>query len=147
MIRIFISLIFTFHEVILNGLLLLLKFWLTSSDSTCFSRDCIIHTIRRLSYSFLILFSNWRFILNTLLFRHWLCFFFFLFFLFFFRAFDFFLFFFLFWFFYFFFYNFLFFNWFWLFLFFFLFLRFTTRLLNRSCLSLSFFFFFCLFLS
>ena len=145
MIRIFISLSFTFHIIIWNWLLL--KFWLASPNSTGFSRDCIIHSIGSLSWSFLNLLSHRRFILCTLLFRDWFCFFFFLFFLFFFRGLHFFRFFFLFWLFYFLFYNFLFFNRLRLFLFFFLLLRFTYFLLNRSCLSLSFFFFFSLFLS
>ena len=144
MIRIFISLSFTFHIIIWNWLLL--KFWLASPNSTGFSRDCIIHSIGSLSWSFLNLLSHRRFILCTLLFRDLFCFFF-LFFLFFFRGLHFFRFFFLFWLFYFLFYNFLFFNRLRLFLFFFLLLRFTYFLLNRSCLSLSFFFFFRLFLS
>ena len=144
MIRIFISLSFTFHIIIWNWLLL--KFWLASPNPTDFSRDCIIHSIGSLSWSFLNLLSHRRFILCSLLFRDWFCFFFFLFF-FFFRGLHFFRFFFLFWLFYFLFYNFLFFNRLRLFLFFFLLLRFTYLLLNRSCLSLSFFFFFRLFLS
>ena len=137
---------FSFHKVILSWFLLLLKFWLTSSNTTCFSRNCIIRSIGSLSWGFWILLSYRRFILCTLFFRNWFCFFFFLFFLFFFRSFDFLRFFFLFWFFNLLFYNFLFFNGFGLFLFFLLFLRFTACLLNRSCLSFSFFFFFGLFL-
>ena len=134
---------FSFHKVILSWFLLLLKFWLTSSNTTCFSRNCIIRSIGSLSWGFWILLSYRRFILCTLFFRNWFCFFFFLFF---FRSFDFLRFFFLFWFFNLLFYNFLFFNGFGLFLFFLLFLRFTACLLNRSCLSFSFFFFFGLFL-